>query len=286
MQEHYENYKKLLFTLAYQLTGSVEDAEDAVQDVFVKFYTLDPKQLEEPKAYLCKMVTNHCLDLLKSARKKREQYFGPWLPEPIPTSAEDDLSELIVRSDLLSYAMLVLLERLSPAERAVFVLREALRFEYKDIAKLISKSEANCRKLMSRAKAKLGFSEKEPINIESAGEHWVKQFIVALEQGEIDKVLSLLAEDVTLISDGGGKAAAAVHPIISRTRVTNFLFGLLRKATQYEDGIQIELALLNGQTGIIVRSGRIIVTAALMHVEQGVIKNLYLMRNPDKLNRL
>src|SRR5690625_3127718 len=151
MHKLYRQYKGLLFTLAYQLTGSASDAEDAVQDVFLKLHDVKQERLVEPKAYLCKMVTNRCLDLLKSARKKREQYFGQWLPEPIPTSLDEGF-ESVARGELLSYAMLVLLERLSPAERAVFVLREALSFEYAVISELVDKSEANCRKLNSRAR--------------------------------------------------------------------------------------------------------------------------------------
>ncbi len=153
--ELFTQYKPLLFTLAYQLTGTVADAEDAVQDVFVKVHNVDPERLaEQPKAYLCKMTINCCHDLLRSARKKRELYFGSWLPEPLPLP-ESDLSERLIRKDLLSYGLLVLLERLTPAERTVFVLREAFEFEYTDTAELLSKTEANCRKLLSRAREKM-----------------------------------------------------------------------------------------------------------------------------------
>jgi RNA polymerase sigma factor (sigma-70 family) len=134
MEELYVQYKTLLFTLAYQLTGSAADAEDVVQDVFVKSFDVHPERLEKPKAYLCKMVTNRCLNLQKSARKRREVYVGPWLPEPIRTPEADTLETTVVRRDLLSYAMLVLLERLTPTERAVFVLRGALGFDYPEIA--------------------------------------------------------------------------------------------------------------------------------------------------------
>lgn len=284
MKEHelYEKYKKLLFSLAYQMTGSAADAEDAVQDVFVKFYLSDHRELEEPKAYLCKMVTNHCIDFLRSARKRREQYFGPWLPEPIPTP-EDDLVDTVVRTEMLSYALLVLLERLSPAERAVFVLREALRFEYTDIAEWVGKSEVYCRKLMSRARLKMGISEEELDRFAPAKEDYVRKFVSALEQGKVETVLSLLDEDVVLLSDGGGKAVAAAYPIRSSEHVLRFLLGLVQQAPQYENGIQIELAPLNSQTGIIVRSGEDIVTVILFHAEEGVIRNLYFIRNPDKL---
>jgi len=285
MQELYDQYKRLLYTLAYQLTGSASDAEDAVQDVFLKVYDVNPERLVEPKAYLCKMVTNRCLDLLKSARKRREQYFGQWLPEPILTP-NDEPFESVVRGDLLSYAMLVLLERLSPAERAVFVLREALGFEYPDIAGLVGKSEVNCRKLFSRARGKMGITPEEPIHAEAASEEWVRRFLSALEQGSVDTVVSILAEDVVLISDGGGKAIAAVHPIESRDLVARFLLGLIRNAHQYEGGVHVEMRDLNGQTGLIIRSGKGIEVVVLMHVERNAIRHLYFVRNPDKLRHL
>jgi RNA polymerase sigma factor (sigma-70 family) len=285
MQELYEQYKGLLFTLAYQLTGSVSDAEDAVQDVFLKLYDVKLERLVEPKAYLCKMVTNRCRDLYKSARKRREQYFGQWLPEPLLTP-NDESFESVVQGELLSYAMLVLLERLSLTERAVFVLREALGFEYTDIAELVGKSEANCRKLISRARGKMGITPDEPVHPEAASEEWVRRLLAALEQGNVDMVVSMLAKDVVLVSDGGGKASAAVHPIVSSDLVTRFLLGLIRKNPHSEGDVHIEIRDINGQTGVVIRSGKSIVTVALMHVERNSIRNLYFIRNPDKLSHL
>lgn len=281
VQKLYEQYKGLLFTLAYQLTGSVSDAEDAVQDVFMKLYDIELERLVEPKAYLCKMVTNRCLDLLKSARKKREQYFGEWLPEPIITS-DDESIESVVRGELLSYAMLVLLERLSPTERAAFVLHEALSFEYSVIAELIGKSETNCRKLVSRARGKMGITLEEPISAETSSIEWVQRFLSALEQGNMDTVVSILAEDVTLIADGGGKAVAAVHPIKSRDHVAKFLLGLMSKA----GGMKMEITEINGQIGLVIYEGDRIETVFSMHFEKGAIHNLYFVRNPDKLRHL
>lgn len=285
MQELYEQYKGLLYTLAYQLTGSSTDAEDIVHDVFLKICDVDLELLVEPKAYLCKMTTNRCLDFLKSARKKRERYFGEWLPEPIFTS-NDDSFEFVVRKDLLFYSMLVLLERLSPLERAVFVLREAFGFEYCDIAEIIGKSEVNCRKVLSRAKGKIGITTEEQIHVESASEEWVRQFITALEQDNINTVVSMLAEDVVLVSDGGGKAVAAVHPIESRDLVTRFLLGLVRKTLFEEGSIQVDIREINGQTGVVVRTNVGIETVVLMHVERSSIRNLYFVRNPEKLKHL
>ncbi|QOS98704.1 RNA polymerase sigma-70 factor [Brevibacterium sp. JNUCC-42] len=282
MKDLYERYKGLLFRLAYQLTGSAADAEDIVQDVFVKVHDISPEQLTEPKAYLCKMTTNRCLDVLKSARKKRELYTGPWLPEPIPTPNADPF-ESVVHKDLLSYAMLVLLERLSPAERAVFVLREALCFEYTDIADLVGKSEANCRKLVSRARSKMGITSDELISAEETGGEWISQFLFALEQANTEMLLSLLSEDAVLLSDGGGKRLAAIHPIVTRDRVARFLIGLIRKASQDKADIRVELMPLNGQTGFVIRHGEYIETVVFLHIEQAAIRSIYFVRNPEKL---
>lgn len=282
IEELYRQYKKLMLTLAYQMTGTWSDAEDAVQDIFLKVYNVNPAGLtEEPKAYLCKMVVNRCRDLYKSARRRREYYAGEWLPEPIPT-AESDPLHFIVRDELLSYAVLVMLEKLSPAERAVFVLREALGIEYGGIAEIIGKSEINCRKLFSRAKMKIGTGAGEPDVVESDKELWVRRFLAALERDNTEQVISMLADDVILISDGGGKVFAAVRPISQPDSVSKFLFGSFHKLYQQE-GVQIEISKINGQTGVIFRVGEHVDSVALFHSTGHVIRNIYLIRNPDKL---
>ncbi|MFF0829171.1 RNA polymerase sigma-70 factor [Brevibacillus sp. NPDC003359] len=283
MEALYEQYKGLMFRLAYQMLGSATDAEDVVQDVFVKAYDVPLAQMSEPKAYLCKMTTNRCLDLLKSARKKRELYTGPWLPEPISTPGADSYDAVITK-DLLSYAMLVLLERLSPAERAVFVLREAFDFQYDEIAELVGKTEANCRKIVSRAKKKMGIATEEPqlTPEKESGEEWIGRFLSALEHGNVETLLTLLATDAVLLSDGGGKVTAALHPILSGERVASFLLGLMRSFSK-RPHFSVALAPLNNQTGFVIRQDGKIYTVVFLHIEHGVIRNLYFVRNPDKL---
>ncbi|MGE7826818.1 RNA polymerase sigma factor SigJ [Paenibacillus sp. NPDC093718] len=283
MEELYDQYKALLFTLAYQLTGSAADAEDAVQDVFVKAHDVHPERLEEPKAYLCRMVTNHCLNQQKSARKRREIYVGPWLPEPIRTPEADTIETTVVRFDLLSYAMLVLLERLSPTERAVFVLREALGFEYAEIADLIGKREANCRKVMSRARSKMGVSEKEPVKNDADEKEWINRFLLSLEQGNIDHLLSLLTEDVMFVADGGGKALAYKRPIQTRDYVARVL---LDGFQSIQGKLHLEPAPLNGETGFVIRSGDEILAAICIQLRHGKLARMYAVRNPDKLARV
>lgn len=287
MEELYDQYRALLFTLAYQITGSAADAEDAVQDVFIKACDVHPERLEEPKAYLCKMVTNHCLNYQKSARKRKEMYVGPWLPEPIRTPDADTFETTVVRRDLLSYAMLVLLERLTPTERVVFVLREALGFDYPEIAEMLGKQEANCRKLMSRARSKMGISEEETVAVEAVESDWVRRFLTSLEQGNVDLVMSLLTEDVMFVADGGGKAIAFKRPVQTRDHVTRVLLdGLKDLEYHFQGGFHFEVAPLNGETGIIIRSGDETVAALLIQLRRGKLTRMYAVRNPDKLSRV
>jgi len=280
IEEYYVQYNRLLFTLAYQLTGSAADAEDVVQDIFTKLHDIELNRIVEPKAYLCKMATNRCLDVLKTARRKREQYVGQWLPEPILTF-DNELVESVIQNELLSYAMLVLLEKLTPAERAAFVLYEALSFKYSVIAKIIGKNEANCRKLVSRARGKIGMSTEAPLREAEIEGKWIEGFLTALEQGDLNRVISILAEDVTLISDGGGKAFAAIHPIQSRNHVARFLLGVSKNMTPGDSAVDI--TKINGQTGLVYRTGNKVDTVALLHIHQGTVRNLYFIRNPEKL---
>ncbi|MFD2370556.1 RNA polymerase sigma-70 factor [Brevibacillus sp. GCM10020057] len=286
MEALYQTYRGLLFRLAYQMTGAAQDAEDIVQDVFLKVHGVDWEEIADPKAYLCKMTTNRCLDLLKSARKKRELYTGPWLPEPVSAFYTDDY-EAVIHKDLLSYGMLVLLEKLSPVERAVFVLREGLDFDYHEIAELVGKSEANCRKIISRAKAKMGLLPKQPIAPPETADSraWVTRFLYALEQGNVDSLLALLDKDAVLISDGGGKVAAALHPIVSAERIARFLLGVQRKYNA-SDSRQKELVTLNGQTALVYHAEGKVDTAVLLDVKDGAIQRLYYVRNPDKMHYL
>lgn len=283
MEGLYDQYKALLFTLAYQLTGSAEDAEDVVQDVFFKAYDIDAERLKEPKAYLCKMVTNRCIDLQKSAQKRKEVYIGPWLPEPFRIAETDTLETTVVSRDLLSYAMLVLLERLTPTERAVFVLREALGFDYPEIAELLGKQEANCRKLMSRARRKIGISEQETVVAEADELEWINRFLTSLEQGNVDHLLSLLTEDVMFVADGGGKAIAYKQPIQTRNRVARVL---LEGFQQIQGKLYFEVASLNGETGLVIRSRNKTLAVIFIQLRNGKLAKMYAVRNPDKLTRV
>ncbi|CAK4839802.1 unnamed protein product [Aphanomyces euteiches] len=230
------------------------------------------------------MVTNRCKDLHKSARNKREQYYGEWLPEPF-SSMEDDSMEAVLREELLSYAMLVLLERLSPTERIVFVLREALGFEFVEIAELIEKSEMNCRKLLSRARGKMGIAADELVQSESANYEWAHRFMSALKQGNLNQILSMLDPNVLLVTDGGGKVTATIDPVATRELVAQILLSRMRNAALAE-GAVMDIVSIHEQPAIVIRSNEGIDAVVMVHVEGNVIRNLYVVRNPDKLKHV
>lgn len=285
MQALYDAYYRLLIRIAYQLTGSMADAEDAVHDTFEKLNGINFAEVQNPKSYVCKMVTNRCLDMMKSARKQRETYIGEWLPEPI-LLAERDPSDLAEEQEVLSYAMLVLMETLSPMERIVFVYREAIGFTYPDIAEAVGKSEANCRKIFSRAKVKLEAASRESKVHVLDNAEWVGNFLQALQHGQVDAMTSMLKEDVCLTVDGGGKATAALRPIYNRGRVSRFFAGLWKQAADSGLAFQMETIDLNGEPAVLVKVGGEVTAVMLVQIDHHQAANLYMIRNPDKLRRI
>jgi RNA polymerase sigma-70 factor, ECF subfamily len=226
----YSTYKPLLFSLAYRMLGTVTDAEDMVQDTFLSLEKTRTDEIHNIKAFLCKTLTNKCIDFLRKARKQREVYVGPWLPEPLVlTSEEGDPVHEVITHDRLSIACLMLMESLSPTERAVLVLREVLACDYREIAELVGKAEANCRKIFSRVRQKLSHQLPNETIDYTQHKQLVEQFLAAMRDGDAETMLALLAEDVTLYSDCGGKVRAAIFPIFTRERVLAFLQGITKK---------------------------------------------------------
>lgn len=290
----YVQYKSLLFALAYRMTGSAAEAEDVVQDVFVQWSRRAPeaRELEHPKAYLCRMTVNRCTDLARSARARRETYFGPWLPEPL-VAVEADPAARAERDETLSFAMLLLMEKLRPIERAVFVLREAFGFEYDEIAGMVEKSETNVRKIMSRVRAKL---EAERPDLSDApppsaafgfAAELLDAFHRAANGGGLEPLMQRLAPDVVLVSDGGGKAFAAAVPIHSRSRVAAFLGGLLRRAAEEPARYAVVPAAVNGGPGLaVLEDGAVRNVMTFEFGADGTAKHIYIIRNPDKLRHV
>ncbi|WP_309123501.1 RNA polymerase sigma-70 factor [Paenibacillus sp.] len=286
----YEKYKPLLFSLAYRMTGSAAEAEDVVQDVFLQWERRAPdaRALEYPKAYLCKMTVNRCTDLARSARARRETYVGPWLPEPLlTTGAEGDPAVAAERDETLSFAMLLMMERLSPVERAVFVLREAFGFEYEEIAGLVDKSAANVRKIMSRVRVKL---EADPMEAAAPSEQFAEELLRAFHHaagtGDMEPLFRRLAPDVVLLSDGGGKVFAATAPIETKPRVAAFLGGLLRKMAAATMAVPV---VVNGGPGLAIFEGPERQVRSVMTFrfgQDGTVQGIYIVRNPDKLSHV
>ncbi|MFA9456507.1 RNA polymerase sigma-70 factor [Halalkalibacter sp. AB-rgal2] len=279
-QEEFIKYKPLLFSLGYRMLGSVTDAEDLVQETFLRCYQIDTVQ-SNLKAYLCKVMTNLCIDLLKSSRYNREQYTGEWNPEPLLVS-QDEPSFHAIQKEGLSIAYLRMMEHLSPYERAVLILREAFHLPYQDIAKMIHKQEANCRKLFSRAKTKISSVEAESLSYDQ-NRILIERFIKAFQTQNIAELLQLLSEDVTLYSDGGGIVKAAIRPIKTHSHVLAFFNGITRKAKK---DFRVSIHNLNEQPTIVIYIDDTIYSVISFYIRDQCINEMYMTNNPNKLNHL
>jgi len=275
----FEEQRSYLFSIAYRLLGSVSDAEDIVQDAFLRWDREPLPDLRSPRAYLTTIVVRLCLDQLRSARAKREIYVGPWLPEPLITTGRTDLTDSLVLRESLSFAFLLMLENLSPLERAVLVLREVFDYDYPEIALSVDKSEANCRQVFHRARQRLAQRQSRFEATREQTEQITREFMRATTNGDVQDLLRLLAEDVVAISDGGGKAFAALRPVHSREKVSRGVLGSFSKAQP--DSVRMEE--VNGQPAIVATRGGEPRGVLLLDVKAGKVQALYAVVNPDKL---
>lgn len=289
----YNTYKPLLFSLAYRMLGSVTDAEDIVQESFLALRRVGWENVSNIKAYLCKIVTNRCLDHLQSSAKKREIYPGPWLPEPLVGQSDkiaetDDPQQVYVHKESLATAYLLLLQQLSYVERAVFLLREALQYNYDEIAEIVGKSSVNCRQIYSRAKRSLGNRVTEiegslsPMNTDASA-RLIEQFVHALKNADVGQLMSVLSADASLMMDGGGKVVAPPRTVIGSRKVASFLATLPAKMAP--DTV-FHLTEVNGQPGVVVQTREGTIAVATFLTENGRIAELYVVVNPDKLHRV
>lgn len=284
----YEELRPLLFSIAYRMLGSVTEAEDIVQEAFLRIHRAETEgtTIESPKAYLSAVTTRLGIDHLKSARVRREQYVGQWLPEPLLTDeTAPDAAAHAETADTLSTAFLVLLESLTPVERAVFLLREVFDYAYDEIARIVERSEANCRQLYVRARRNV--DEGRP-RFEASLEHrdeLVERFFAAAERGDLAALEAMLAADVVVYGDGGGKAPSWPKPIVGRARVAKLIAGTLQQAK--EVGVTLRAAHFNGQPGVMFldEHGRI---GAIMSIDvaDGLVQTIHGLTNPDKLAHL
>jgi RNA polymerase sigma-70 factor (ECF subfamily) len=276
-----------MFSIAYRMLGSASEAEDVVQEAFLRLHRsqAEGKVVDSERAWLASVTTRAAIDELRSARARRETYFGPWLPEPLLTSREADGAELAEMADSLSLSFLVLLETLTPLERAVFLLREVFDYRYEEIATMVEKSEANCRQVFARARKRIDEGKPRFEVTKQQQDELAARFLEAVGDGDLDSLVGFLAADVVFVGDGGGKGRGLPQPVYGQGRVGRLLRGFFE--TFAELGARLERAEVNGEPGILCfdAEDRLINVFAL-EIADGEIQTFRSIINPDKLPQL
>ena len=282
----FELHRGRLLGLAYRMLGSRVDAEDAVQDAWLRWSATQRLDIDNAEAFLVRIVTRLCLDRLKSARSKREVYVGPWLPEPVVDAEALSSHAATELAEDLSFALLLALDRLSPLERAAFLLHDVFDVPYASVASALGRSEDACRKLASRAR--LAIKRNAPVPSAPDDEHarLLAAFVEAAESGDISRIECLLTEDAVALSDGGGRVLAALNPIRGADRVARFISGVVRKQIEAGVTLRVENASINGRPGLLVWADDQLVQAVAIDVDDERIATLYMVLNPDKLAAL
>ncbi|BEK96833.1 RNA polymerase sigma-70 factor [Nocardia seriolae] len=273
-------HRRLLFGTAYQMLGTVTDAEDILQDAWIKWHEVDRDSVTHPKAYLVRTVTNLALNRLASARATRETYVGPWLPEPLLTTATGAAEETEM-ADTVSTAMLVVLETLTPIERAVFVLREVFGYSHAEIAGFLDRPEATVRQISHRARSHVQARRPRFDTDPATRSEITEKFMAAAQGGDVNALMELLAPEVTLWNDGGGKVTAARRPLHGPDHVARWLLGVMAKPISA--GIRLESAYVNGELSVVAIIGDYRVGAFTYDIRDGYIENVRFQVNPDKV---
>jgi RNA polymerase sigma-70 factor (ECF subfamily) len=277
--------RPLLFSIAYRMLGSASDAEDVLQDAWIRFRNVDRSTIRSPKAFMTTVVTRLCLDRLKSARQTREEYIGPWLPEPVLTSEVESPEDMLERSESVTLAFLVLLEQLSPEERAVFLLKDVFEYEHGEIAEILGTTVENSRQILHRAKARLSKGRPRLSGTAESRRAVAERFARAFSSGDAAGLTALLTNDVGMWSDGGGKATAARRPLLGRERVLNFLVGLHRIAETagLMDSASLTIEDVNSEPALVLRLHGKLESIYVLSIVDDVISGIRVVRNPDKL---
>jgi RNA polymerase sigma-70 factor (ECF subfamily) len=278
-EDAFGRHRSLLFTVAYEMLGSTSDAEDVVQETWLRWAGVDHATVRDPRAYLVRIVTRQALNRLRSLTRRREEYVGEWLPEPLLTSP--DVAADVELAESVSMAMLTVLETLAPAERAVFVLREVFDTPYDEIAEAVGKSPAAVRQIAHRARDHVAARRPRMAVSSTEQQEAVDRFLAAVRHGDVQGLLDVLAPDVVVVADGGGVVAAAPRPIVGAERVAAFLIGAARAAD-----FEAKAVWLNGSPATLIDIGGHLDTAVSLSVENGRITHIYAIRNPQKLTRL
>jgi RNA polymerase sigma-70 factor (ECF subfamily) len=273
-------HRGLLFTVAYEMLGSTADAEDVLQESWLRWSARnakdDQEEVRDPRAYLVRIVTRQSLNRLRTLQRQRESYVGPWLPEPLVTTP--DVLEDVELAESVSFAMLLVLETLSPLERAAFVLREVFGFEYAEIAEATDRSQAAVRQLVARARNHVQ-ARRPRFEPPAEVEEITARFLLAAQSGEIQQLLDVLAPDVVLLSDGGGKKQAALRPLHGADNVARWLLGVVRRTPV----VETRWTVANGQVAVLLYTEGELDTIGTVHTKDGKVTEIYLVRNPDKL---
>jgi RNA polymerase sigma-70 factor (ECF subfamily) len=288
----FEPHRRRLLGLAYRMLGSMAEAEDAVQETYLRWHAAARENVAEPRAFLITTTTRICLDVLKSARARREEYVGPWLPDPVTDTAALAPDTQAEMAEDLSVALLLALDRLSPLERAAFLLHDVFDYSFTQVADTLGRNEAACRQLASRARTRVrearprGATEAlAPSSVvDGKLSELMSAFITASRSGDVLTLTRLLASDAKVVTDGGGKVAAALNVIEGGQRVAAFLVGVTRKG--WTDDVSFRFDTINGLPGVIVSGSRGLVQTTAFEIEGDVVKAIYIVRNPDKLRHL
>ena len=282
--ESFETYRTYLFSIAYRMLGSAMDAEDMVQETYIRYQTAQQETIHSLKAYLTTILVRLCMDQLDLARRKREVYVGPWLPEPILTATDAEVADpqkRVETEESISLAFLVLLEQLKPFERAVFLLREVFEYEFVEIATILGKSEAACRRSFSRARLHLREHRPRFPASRQTQQQLLDSYVQAVETGDMQNLMSLLSEDVVLWTDSGGKIkTAAFRPITGRDAVARFSVGTKRFRPQDH---YAKMAEVIGQPAVLLCSGDHVFSVLTIEVEANQIQSIRIIANPEKL---
>jgi RNA polymerase sigma-70 factor (ECF subfamily) len=280
-------HRPVLQAIAYRMLGSMAEAEDAVQETFLRWHRQDQAQqlseIREPKAWLITTLTRHCIDRLRAAKVQRESYVGMWLPEPVVEEPAVEPVDRLELAETLSMALLMMLERLSPDERAAFLLHEVFETDYPDVARILGKTEAACRQLVHRGKERVKAGKPRFTPSRAEQEKVMEGFKRAVASGDVAGLAALFSTDATLYSDGGGKAAATLNPIYGAEKIARFFIGVRDKQPE---GARIEPRIVNGSLGYVVTVGNRVVQASHFEFDGDRITEVHIVRNPDKLQHL
>ncbi|CAM3944199.1 RNA polymerase sigma-70 factor [Tsukamurella ocularis] len=281
----FAEHRPLLFSVAYEILGSVADAEDVLQDSYLRWRDVDLGTVEHPRAYLARIVTRQALNALRAASRRREEYVGPWLPEPLEAASGDTPAEHVLTGEAVTTAMLLVLESLTPTERAVFVLREVFDFGYPEIAAAVGKSEATVRQTAHRARGHVRARRPREVVDPAVAQGVAERFIAATASGDVQSLLDLLAPDVVYVGDGGGVKSAARRPVLGPDRVARMMIGTLRKSADLGE-MGLRFGVFNGMPAMVVSFDGAVDLVLCVEVVGTRVTAVYVVRNPDKLHRV